>query len=128
MYARSGMAGVLTDTCYYSCAVASPNSLPMCAQGCCQTYPDSSDSLCAVNPATGAVFNLPESPAETSQGVLSDIADTLTGSYPGGSNAAAAALCANNPTFACWLQQNASLILIGGGIFLALMALNVVKR
>lgn len=120
MYAR-GMGGVLTDTCYYACALVNPNSLPACAVQCCHDNPDPSDALCQTTV-------LPQSPAEMSGGFLSDITDTLTGSYPGGSNAAAAALCANNPTFACWLQQNGSLILIGGGIFLALMALNVVKR
>ena len=106
-----GVGGLLTDSCYYACSLTNPNNLAMCAQGCCAENPDASDALCTVNPTTGAPIRLPQSPAEQSTGIGTDILDTITGSYPGGSNAAAAATCANNPTFSCWLQQNGTVLL-----------------
>ena len=44
--------------------------------------------------------------------------------------AQAASMAAANPpgSLSSWISQNGTLLLIGGGIFLALMALNVVKR
>lgn len=113
--ALSGLNGVLTDTCYYSCAVVNPNSLPACAVQCCSQFPDSSDALCS-----GA--NLPQSPAETSAGVVADVVDAATGSFPGGSNAAAAATCATNPTFTCWWQQNGTTAIMAVGGIVAIFA------
>ena len=120
-YRRVGMGGVLTDACYYACSVVNPNSLAACAVQCCADNPDPSDALCQTTV-------LPQSPAEMSGGILSDIADTLTGSYPGGSNAAAAADCAINPTFACWWQQNSSIAIVGVVAVAVLFAFSAVKR
>jgi hypothetical protein len=115
-HALSGLNGFEADTCYYECALLNINSLPNCAQNCCAAYPDDTDSLCQFGPTT------PATPAETDKGVIADVVDTVTGNYPGGSNAAAAATCANNPTFACWWQQyGTTALLVVGGLAVVLM-------
>jgi hypothetical protein len=117
-----GMSGLLTDSCYYACALANPNNLQACANNCCAANPDPSDSLCSAQ-GNAAAANLSESPAEMSAGVVSDLVDAYTGNYAGGSNAAAAVSCANNPTFACWWQQNGTTMLIGVGALVGVFAI-----